>query len=345
MLRAALSLLAPLVIAVALVVAASVQFARPSDIQAAAEQVLAVARSGDLVLLHPADRTLDLRHFDGVDAISAGSVPPELDRYQRVALVRTRSDAPPSIRRLIVSRGSLLSTRDIGNVTVDWIQLGPPPTLVRDLTNDIEQATVYVMQDGERADCPWEVDRFACLDAPWTYVGATQQTFEGEPHRCIWAHPIEDATLHIELPPAPGADRLVGWYGLTDYAVSIPDGGPVTMRVDNGARARTVRVRQIRGRLPFDTRVGEDGTVTLQISARQPGVRHLCFDIQAVRDGDATDPAATGHADAEGSGAPTRRALGNPPTRIERFRRPSFEAGPGRDTGTAEAGAAAGDAE
>lgn len=281
--RAALSLIAPLALALALVVAASVQFAQPSDLQEAAEHIAQAARPGDLVVLYPEGRALDLRHFEGLDAVAASETFPELDRYSRVALVRELSDAPPSFRRRITSRGHLLSSQDFGGVTVDWIQLEAPPIVVMDMTENIERARVVVVEDGEEAECPWSADRFDCLDAPWTYVGETQQTFEGQPHRCVWAHPIEDATLRIELPAADGADRLVGWYGLTDYAVSTPDGGPVTLRVETSERTRTVRVRQIAGRIPLDLPLGDDGTATLRVSSRTPGVRHLCFDLQAVR--------------------------------------------------------------
>lgn len=285
MYRAALTLLAPLLGAAVLVAWSAWRLGQPSDIEQAAAWVQSVAQPRDLVLVTPADRVLDLHHFDGLDVLSASTLPPELDRFDRVFLVRPTSDNPPGIQRMLGGRSRLLLAETFESEQVELFQMQPMPPLITDLSANIEQATVWVVEDdGERVDCPWNVDRFQCGDAPWTYVGATQQIFEGEPIPCVWAHPVDDATLHIEFRGVYGVERLNGWYGLTDYAVSIPDGRRVTLRVNAGDTERRYMARQVRGRTPIDVHVrgDDDGVVRLEVSSQSPGVRHLCWSLQAL---------------------------------------------------------------
>lgn len=282
MLRAGLTLLAPLLAAITLIAVSAWQLHQPAPMTQASEWVRTLYRQGDLVLLYPENRLLDLVAFDGTDALAASSVPTELQRFDRVFLVRTESDSAPPIQRMLGARGRLVLSEGFGDVVVELFQLSPAPPVSTDLSATVADATVWIEpDDGEPVPCPWVSDRFQCGEADWTYVGRTQQGFDGQPHACIWSHPVEDATLVIAFDPLPPFDRVTGWFGLTDYAVSIPDGRRTTLLLEAGSTERRFMARRIRGRTPVDVTVsGGAEALRLEVSADGAGVRHLCWDLQ-----------------------------------------------------------------
>lgn len=283
MLRAGLTLLAPLLAATALIAVSAWQLQRPTPVREASDWVRDLYRQGDLVLLYPENRLLDLTHFDGTDALAASQLPAELVRFDRVFLVRSMSDSAPPIQRMLSGRGRLVLSEGFGDLTVELFQLEPPPPAIADLSAAIADARVWIEPDeGEPIPCPWMADRFQCGEADWTYVGRTQQGFDGQPHSCIWSHPIEDATLVIAFDGLPALDRVTGWFGLTDYAVSIPDGRRTTLVIEGGTTERRFMARRIRGRTPIDVRFAEPTTaIRLEVTADGAGVRHLCWELQA----------------------------------------------------------------
>ncbi|MFT4703270.1 MAG: hypothetical protein ACI81R_000959 [Bradymonadia bacterium] len=304
MIRVVLSLLVPLLLAVALVTSVARDVRQPDDLGLSAQLVDDMATAGDLVVLVPESRTIDLHVFNGHDAIAVSRLPAEFQRVSRVFLVRDAWAQNPSTRRQLAARGTLLLSRTYGDITVDLFQLRAMPPALRSLDQQLASATVQIVPNDDAEapyDCTLEGDRFQCGEAEWTYVGPVTQTMAGEPHQCIWSHPIEDADLVITFPAVPGAERLVGWYGLSDYAAHLHDGGRVTLEVETGAAPQRFMARRIPGRQSIDTRVADPSApIVLRVSAIQPGVRHLCWSLTALGNEPDAEADAAERQDAEG---------------------------------------------
>lgn len=284
--RFILTIVLPLVAAIAAVAVAAHRATQAPEFVQAARVVEAMRADGDLVIVYPEDRFPDLELLDpSIDAIAASSLPAELNRFERVFLIRARDEHPPAIRRMLAARSTLLHADDVEGLTVELFQLDAPDRVVLDLMDSIRTARVTVQARGEDpVECPWSADRFDCPDADWTWVGATTQVFAGEPQQCVWMHPVDGADVAIEFPVVSGT-HVTGWYGLTDYAVSIPDGSPVRMALVAGSERERFRAHRQTGRRPLEFELPEDysGPLRIVVSASRAGVRHFCWDLQVVQ--------------------------------------------------------------
>jgi hypothetical protein len=259
---------------------------RDSETRELVALVESIANNGDLVLLTPRDRYPDLTLFaPEIDAIASDTLPEEVTRFARVILVHEAEPEPRSLLRLLGDKAEIVEERAVGALRVGVFEIRQREIVRSDLGQTLQNASVWVEPDDTpRHECPWLVDRFDCPDADWTWVGPTTQTFEGQPVPCIWSHPVEDAELVIEFPNAAGATHVTGWYGLTDYAVAIADGSPVTLTLEADDQSRRFRAHRQRGRRPVRMALPEEyeGPLQIRISATRPGVRHLCWDLQFV---------------------------------------------------------------
>ncbi|MCB9531806.1 MAG: hypothetical protein H6700_08585 [Myxococcales bacterium] len=257
----------------------------PDDLDSAVEVVESLREPGDLVLLYPAARSLDLSRLPpDLPAAATSSVPDELDRFERVIVVRDRDDEPVAFNRTLRSRAALLGATEAGALLVELYQIDAPVDVVDDLDGLLDSAQVDVVSGDDVVPCPRSGDRFECGDADWTWVGRTTQVFAGEPYACVWSHPIDGADLRITFPRVEG-DHVSGWFGLTDYAVSIPDGSPVRFDVRAGTASGRFRAHRGVGRRPVDVALPRNyaGPLTITIAAQRAGVRHLCWSLQTTR--------------------------------------------------------------
>ena len=275
----------PVLASILVLAATASKWALPPAMAEVADRVEALALPGDLVIVTPENRFPELYWFDDeLDVVALDDIAPDVDRFDRVILVRPRSDHPPAMRRMLAGRGDLLLAEDVRRLTVELFQLRGRDSVTGDLAERLPEALVSIVpQRGEPIPCPWLGDRFDCAEAAWTWVGPTVQTFAGEPHGCVWMHPVADADLVVSYEDVEGT-HVTGWYGLTDYAVSVPDGGPVRMRLTSGSQTGRFRAHDQRGRRPVRFRLpeGHDGTLEISVSASRPGVRHFCWDLQTV---------------------------------------------------------------
>ncbi len=250
-----------------------------------ASHVESLALPGDLVILTPENRFIELHWFDeGLDAVALDDLPTDLERFRRVLLVRPQTNNSPPIRRLLASQADLLLIEDVREFTVELYQLRDHPTVTADLGEMLPQGLVSIVpQRGESIPCPWLGDRFDCAEAEWTWVGPTVQTFDSQPHRCIWMHPVDDGEVVLSYEGLSGT-HVTGWYGLTDYAVGLPAGGPVRMRLSAGSETGRFRAHDQLGRRPVHFKFPDDhdGTLEISVSASRAGGRHFCWDLQTV---------------------------------------------------------------
>jgi hypothetical protein len=275
----------PVLISILVLSATASMWALPPAMAEVAVKVESIALHGDLVVITPENRFTEIYWFDDeLDVVALDAMPADIDRFDRVILIRPRSDHPPAIRRMIAGRGDLLLAEDVRQVTIELFQLRARDRVTGDLSDRLPEALVSIVpQRGEPVPCPWLGDRFDCAEAAWTWVGPTVQTFASEPHSCVWMHPVDDGELVVSYEGVEGT-HVTGWYGLTDYAVSIPDSGPVRMRLTAGNQTGRFRAHHQRGRRPvrFQLPEGHDGTLEVSVSASRPGVRHFCWDLQTV---------------------------------------------------------------
>jgi hypothetical protein len=275
----------PVVASVLLLAATASKWVGRPPVAEVATHVEAVALPGDLVILTPENRFIELHWFDeDLAAVALNDLPPDLDRFERVVLVRPQTTNSPPLRRLLAIRADLLMIEDIRGFTVEVYQLRDHPRVTADLGDLLPEGLVAVVpQRGEPIPCPWLGDRFDCAQADWTWVGPTVQTFDSQPHRCVWMHPVDDGEVVLSYEGLSGT-HVTGWYGLTDYAVALPGGGPVRMRLSAGSEIGRFRAHDQRGRRPvrFKFPDDHDGTLEISISASRAGGRHFCWDLQTV---------------------------------------------------------------
>ncbi|MFU8806891.1 MAG: hypothetical protein ACNA8W_23995, partial [Bradymonadaceae bacterium] len=86
-----------------------------------------------------------------------------------------------------------------------WILLDSPETSdARQIPHIASARVVLRDEDGAITPCaPYRNGRFQCGEARWRYVGPRTVRIGGKDEDCIWAHPIDKATIVITYPMTP----------------------------------------------------------------------------------------------------------------------------------------------
>lgn len=252
-------------------------------------EITAMYRPGDLVILTGPDTRFDIDRFGALPVVATERAPIELDRFDRVFLVHhtaagnTRSPAP---RSALLNRGRAIWTAGDEGWSAELFQMERPARAVGDLMAELPAASVRIEWDDGRVEpCPWDGSRHQCPSAEWLYVGPISESFAGQTQRCVWSHPVDGGTLVVEFPRVRGATDIDGWYGLTDYAVSIHDGARASITLRAGDARRGFHAHRRPGRIPlgWELPANWDGPLRIEITAIRAGVRHLCWNLQTVR--------------------------------------------------------------
>jgi hypothetical protein len=260
-------------------------------VQVAAPLVQALAMPGDTVVVTSHGSHLDALQFGRAPTIATSRVPLETDRLSRVILTGHVDDQLSSVARFFRLQGDTLLNETVGDSYVEVVQFKRRDTTVHDLMAWLPLATVDTFLDnGAVIGCPWNGTRFQCPQAEWVYVGLASEMLAGQPHRCIWTHPVDDGVVRVTWPDVTGANRVVGWYALTDYAAAVPDGSRVSIRLRAGTMVEEFAAQRQRGRRPIDVALPADhsGPLAIEFEAATSGVRHLCWSLRAVHRQEAT---------------------------------------------------------
>lgn len=259
-------------------------FADIDPLDAIASAVVDQGLDGDLVLLADHDLHFETPRFAPLVAIATDRIPPELNRVPRVFVVSETDDTPGALEASVSRNGTRLWSHQNEAWRAELYQMRSAAVPVDDLGAQLALADVeLVSPEGSGTEaCPWDGDRFRCPGEEWVWVGPTVQVFAGQPHRCVWAHPSSLADLRITFRHVAGATHVEGWFGLTDYAASIPDGGRVTLELRAGSQTRAFTAQHTRGRRVLDWALpaNHDGPLEMTIRADHAGVRHFCWDIR-----------------------------------------------------------------
>lgn len=174
---------------------------------------------------------------------------------------------------------------------------GTPPTPISQAPTawppKIEQAVVSIQPKGQPSRrCPKlqtkNTTRHQCDSPSWAYVGAKpDMRINGQTHRCIWAHPLEDTQTIIRYAPTlrPSQPAATLRFALDDRAVGA-QGAPIHIEVRLGQQHITHQHPNQRGWTEIDLgplikAQPEEALPALELtlSAPQVGRRHLCFEL------------------------------------------------------------------
>jgi hypothetical protein len=149
----------------------------------------------------------------------------------------------------------------------------------------------YVDESGHSSPCSrWRFGRSFCGPNEWNWMGMAEVQVSGRTERCIWAHPLSGAELHIVFPDVDGSAKLRGRYAFADSALVDSNASPVSFRVLVNDEERVKRVLPNKSGWNHFTITAQDDaseTVDLRfvVSSSNDGRRHFCFDTELIHQG------------------------------------------------------------
>jgi len=274
-----LALLAVLETAQALI--APYRAPRPEDWAALAAEVRAGFRAGDLIVAAPAWADPVLRQYLG-DVITIPMATRMDDaRYGRVWEVSAHGAHARE------ARGETTRTQRFGALSLRLVERKPAQVTYDFLAHWADaRVSRWDPDSGQVMACPWQADRFVCAAGGTVHRELVE--VDTRLRTALLAPPVAHAVLVVEWPAVPLGRELVFRAGLHDvWARKLGHG---TVQVDVWMDGQWVTGAIIGNRsgwapIRIDTsaRDGGTSTVRVQISARDPHLRHLAFAAEARR--------------------------------------------------------------
>ena len=254
---------------------------RPEDWVALAGEVRAGFRPGDLIVAAPSWADPVLRQYLG-DVITIPMAARMDDaRYGRVWEVSEGG------AHAAEARGALTRSQRFGALELHLIER-QPAQVTYDFLDRWADARVsrWDPDSGQVAACPWQADRFVCAAGGTVHRELVE--VDTRIRSALLAPPLSHAILAIEWPQVTLGRELVLRAGLHDvWARKLGRG---TVQVDVWMDGQWVTGAVIGNRsgwapIRIDTSARDGGTsvVRVQISARDPHLRHLAFAAEARR--------------------------------------------------------------
>lgn len=254
---------------------------RPEDWTALAGEVRAGFRPGDLVVVAPSWADPVLRQYLG-DVITIPMAARMDDaRYGRVWEVSEGGAHAPE------AHGTPTRSQRFGALDLRLLER-KPAQVTYDFLERWADARVsrWDPASGQVAACPWQADRFVCAAGGTVHRELVE--VDTRIRRALLAPPLSHAILVIEWPQVALGRELVLRAGLHDvWARKLGRG---TVQVDVWMDGQWVTGAVIGNRsgwapIRIDTTARDGGTavVRVQISARDPQLRHLAFAAEARR--------------------------------------------------------------
>jgi hypothetical protein len=155
---------------------------------------------------------------------------------------------------------------------------------VGDLIDALPRTRVEVVStDGTARPCsPMSFGRMRCGAHPWEFVGVVSVPVRGRNERCVWAHPIEGASLRFTMPVGSDGGTVTGRAGFADSALGPGRSGKATLAVKAGEAAiASVERDRVQGFATFRAELpAEARELVFEVSSEAVGAAHFCFDAQ-----------------------------------------------------------------
>jgi hypothetical protein len=254
----------------------------PTDAQwqAAARQVRAGFRAGDLIVAAPAwaDPLLRLHLGDLIPVAVAGRL--DDARYGRVWEVSQRGAHAPE-----AARGAVVEEQRFGALTLRRVERAPA-VVTYDFLSRAAEARVTRTEAGlPDVACPWAGDRHQC---PEGFLFARLQTVEVDTHlrHALLTQPVGGATVVIEYPAVTLGRELVVATGLHDVWARKAAHGEVDLRVVvAGVPAATIVSKNETGwlltRVDTAAQAGRTAPVRFEVTSPAPAARHFALAAEA----------------------------------------------------------------
>jgi hypothetical protein len=276
---AVVSLLAVVETAAALV--APARAPKDEDWRAAAAEIRAGFRAGDLIVAAPAwaDPILRVHLGDLIPVEVAGRLDDE--RFGRVWEVSQRGAHAPA-----AGRGDIVEERRFGALTVRRVER-PPAAVSYDFVAHWSEARVSVRgAGGASVDCQLAGDRIDCPTLGRNYIRRQIVEVDTRLRLALLAQPVAQATVVIEYPAVPLGRGLVVATGLSNVWMRKEAQGSVDLRVViDGAVDAPFTTRNEDGwalhRLDTSARAGQAATVRFEITSAAPRARHFALAAEA----------------------------------------------------------------
>jgi hypothetical protein len=130
------------------------------------------------------------------------------------------------------------------------VRVGAPARVGVPLLRLAERLAVSVERDGVARPCagPHASGGVRCGGAPWQYVGPVVLEARGREVACLWAHPVRDHVLRVDVPSPGSAARARLWLQYADEAIHDADRPPLSVEVEAlGQRVLTTSCRNRAG--------------------------------------------------------------------------------------------------
>jgi hypothetical protein len=251
------------------------------DWRAAAREVRAGFRPGDLIVAAPAwaDSILRVHLGDLIPVEVAGRL--DDDRFARVWEVSQRGARAPA-----GAQGDVVAERRFGALTVRRVER-PAPAVSYDFTARWADAHVTRRGPGAtRVDCPLAGDRFQCPNIGFNFVRRQLVEVDTRLRGALLAQPVAQAAVVIEYPAARLGRSLIVATGLHNVWMRKEAAGKVDLRVViDGVVDTTFATGNDDGwalhRFDTSARAGQTAVVRFEITSPAPYQRHFALAAEA----------------------------------------------------------------
>lgn len=256
---------------------------------AAVEYLASSFEPADFVVVWPPEQAAALVELPPA-LRAADAVPVELPaarRYLRILVVGPAGfGTPPELGDAKAER------RRFDEVEVGEFVYSGHERVAFDLRSNLGQATVELRMrdktiacDQRRQDGGW-----GCPGRPeWNRVAPASLVAGTDTWPCVWAHPVSDSELVIDLGPQTLFDRVELDAAIANSAVATANGAPVRLRLDvDGVGSRALLVPNRRGIVSTSLQTGSSRTARIRvvITTANDSRRHLGINLRLVEDRD-----------------------------------------------------------
>jgi hypothetical protein len=252
-----------------------------ADWAAAAREVRAGFKPGDLIVAAPAWSDPIVRSHLG-DLVPV----PVATRFDDARFGRVWEVSQRGARATEATRGDVALERRFGALTVRRVDR-PAATVTYDFQDRFADARVSRRMPGQPdVVCPWEADRFQCPNIGHNFVRLQTVEVAQKLHRAMLAQPVAGGEVVIEFPAVSLGKELVVGTGLHDTWARKAANGPVDLRVVvAGTPQAAVRTTNEGGWLVtrIDTAAHAGRTVAVQfiVSSTMPYQRQFSLAAEA----------------------------------------------------------------